>query len=98
MARTKTKPTPRRRRCYNDDFTPMSYQGWVPTKIREELKGWITDPGSLDLFVRICELLKPKRIERITYEPLWARQLRWKLRTVFPLVRWSWCPRLTVGH
>ena len=68
MARTKTKPTPRRRRCYNDDFTPMSYQGWAPAQIREELKGWITDPGALDLFVRICELLKPQRIERISLD------------------------------
>ena len=68
MARTKTKAQPKRRRRSNDDPTPMSYQGWTPTEIGEELNGWIDNPGSVMLFVKVCELLKPQRIERITHD------------------------------
>ncbi len=68
MPRTKTKPSPKRRRRVMDDPTPMSYQGSTTAKIREELKGWISDNGSLSLFADLCELLKPQRIERITYD------------------------------
>ena len=68
MPRTKTKARPTPRRTYSDDFTPMSYQDCTPTAIREELNGWIDNPGSVMLFVALCELLKPQRIERITYD------------------------------
>ena len=68
MPRTKTKPTPKRRRCWNDDPTPMSYQGWTPTEICEQLNNSIADAMSTVLFAKICELLKPQRIERITYD------------------------------
>lgn len=68
MPRTKTKPTPKRRRSYNDDPTPMSYQGLTRTEIRKELEGWITDLHSRQLFANLCELLKMQRIERITYD------------------------------
>ena len=68
MARTKTKAKPKRRRSYRDDPTPMSYQGWGRNEISEEVRNWIGDAGSLTLFVKICELLKPRRIEEITYD------------------------------
>ena len=44
---------------------------------------------------------RAERNEEIDDARFWARQLRWKLRTVFPLVRWgvgSWCRRLMVGR
>ena len=68
MARTKTKPTTKRRRTDRDDPTQMSCQGWGCNEISEEVRDWIGDAGSLVLFVKICELLKPRRIEKITYD------------------------------
>ena len=68
MTRTKTKPTAKRRHRWNDDPTPMSYQGWGRNEICEEVTGWIDHAESRVMFVKICELLKPQRIERITYD------------------------------
>ena len=68
MPRTKTKARPKRRRPCMDDPTPMSYQGWTLTQIREEVKDRIGDNGSLGLFLNLCDLLKLQRIERITYD------------------------------
>ncbi len=68
MPRTKTKARPKRRRDYRDDPTPMSYQGWGRNEICEEVTDWIGDHESVVLFVKICELLKQRRIEEITYD------------------------------
>ena len=66
MARTKTKPTPKLQRRWDSDPTPMSYQGWGGNEICEEVTPWIDHAESCVMFVKICELLKPQRIERIT--------------------------------
>ena len=68
MPRTKTKARPKLQRRWDSDPTPMSYQGWGCSKISEEISGWIDDPLSAVLFVKICELLKMRRIEEITYD------------------------------
>ena len=68
MPRTKTKARPKLRRRWDSDPTPRSYQEWGCNKISEEISGWIDDPLSAVLFVKICELLTLRRIEEITYD------------------------------